>query len=75
VTLILAVVLATLITLGYARYRSGAVQHDWESALSPEAHRQLEALRARMMLQEIVPAGIDRRYVYTRDDARQCAGG
>ncbi|HEX9526649.1 MAG TPA: hypothetical protein VF951_04065 [Streptosporangiaceae bacterium] len=58
-----------LAVLGYPLDQPDAeAEHKWPRPV-------LEALRARMTLQEIVPAGIDRRYVYTRDDARQCAGG
>jgi len=49
-TLLIAALLATLITVAYGRYRLGPVQHDWESALSPEANRQLEDIRARMIV-------------------------
>ena len=58
-----------LAVLGYPLETPDAeAEHKWPRPV-------LEALRARMVLEDIVPAGLDRRYVYARDDRRRCSGG
>jgi hypothetical protein len=49
-SLLFAAVLATIVCMAYGRYRLSQVQHDWETALSPEAHRQLDEVRTRMVV-------------------------
>jgi hypothetical protein len=58
-----------LLVLGYPLEPLDAeAEHKWPRPV-------LDALRARMTLAEVVPAGIDQRYVYVRDDTRPCAFG
>jgi hypothetical protein len=50
VILLIAAVLATLITAAYGRYRLSQVHRDWESVLSPEARGELNGVRVRMIV-------------------------
>jgi hypothetical protein len=58
-----------LVVLGYPLETPDAeAEHKWPRPV-------LDALRARLTLADVLPAGIGQRYVYTLDETRRCASG
>jgi hypothetical protein len=50
-SILFAAIVATIVTVMYARYKFGGVQHDWDAILSPDARRRIEEVRARMLVE------------------------